>query len=77
MPYPYAVTEPWQGMEGLMKAWKTIIAALMFAAAMGVVQANAAGTPEEAKALAEKASGLVKAEGDKAFATLSDPNGDL
>ncbi|MBV8534376.1 MAG: cache domain-containing protein [Alphaproteobacteria bacterium] len=58
-----------------MKAWKTIVAALMFAAALSFAQANAAGTPEDAQALAEKAAGLVKAEGDKAFATLSDPNG--
>ena len=58
-----------------MKAWKAILAALVFAATMGFAQANAAGTPEEAQALAEKAAVLVKAEGDKAFATLSDPNG--
>jgi hypothetical protein len=58
-----------------MKAWKTILAALMVAATMGFAQANAAGTPEEAQALAEKAAGLVKTEGDKAFPTLSDPNG--
>ncbi len=58
-----------------MKTFKTVAAALMFVLAAGFAQANAAGTPEQAQALAEKAAALVKAEGDKAFAKLSDPNG--
>ncbi len=34
-----------------------------------------AATPDDAKAMAEKAAALVKAEGDKAFSTISDPSG--
>ena len=34
-----------------------------------------AATPDEAKALAEKAAALVAAEGEKAFPTIADPNG--
>ena len=34
-------------------------------------------TPEEAQAMAEKAAALVAAQGDKAFAAISDPNGEF
>ncbi len=57
-----------------MKNLKAIIAALALVMAGALWQANAA-TPEDAQALAEKAAALVKAEGEKAYAKLSDPNG--
>jgi signal transduction histidine kinase len=36
-----------------------------------------AATPDEAKAMAEKAAALVAAEGDKAFPKFQDPNGEF
>ncbi len=50
------------------------IAALAFIMTAALVPANAA-TPDDAKAMAEKAAALVKAEGEKAFPKISDPNG--
>ena len=50
------------------------IAAVVLAASAALVQAQAA-TPDDAKAMAEKAAALVAAEGDKAFPKISDPNG--
>jgi signal transduction histidine kinase len=49
-----------------------MIAAL---ALLGVLVSAHAATPEDAKALTEKAAALVAAEGDKAFTKLNDPNG--
>lgn len=54
---------------------RTFLAALALIIASALMPALAAGTVDEAKALADKAAGLVAADGEKAFATLSDPNG--
>jgi hypothetical protein len=43
----------------------------------GVFAPAFAGTPEEAKALCQKAAALIVAEGDKAFAKISDPSGEF
>ena len=43
---------------------------------VGFASGARAASPEEAQALAEKAVALVKAEGDKAFPKISDPNGE-
>lgn len=48
------------------------LATFIAVAAAGVARA---ATPEQAQALADKAASLVAKDGDKAFATLSDPNG--
>ncbi len=42
----------------------------------GFVAGARAASPDDAKAMAEKAVALVKAEGEKAFPKLSDPNGE-
>lgn len=47
--------------------------ALLMSAAF--IPAHAAGTPAQAKALAEKAATLVSSEGAKAFTTINNPNG--
>jgi cytochrome c len=54
----------------------------MIAAGFAMILAGAftpvfATTPEEAKDIGDKAAALVAAEGDKAFAKLSDRNGDF
>ena len=54
---------------------KLVIAGVVLLLGAAIVPASAS-TPDEAKALAEKAAALVASEGDKAFATLSDPKGD-
>jgi len=51
------------------------VAALVLLIGAALTPARAAGTPDEAKALAEKAAALVAAEGEKAFAKFDDPNG--
>ncbi len=58
----------------LKKLTRTTIAALLIAAGTAVITAQAA-TPDDAKAMAEKAAALVASEGDKAFSKISDPNG--
>lgn len=58
----------------LKKLTRIVIAALILAAGAVSLTAQAA-TPDDAKALAEKAAALVTAEGDKSFPTISDPNG--
>lgn len=47
--------------------------ALLMSAAF--IRAHAAGTPAQAKALAEKAVTLVRSDGSKAFATINSPSG--
>ncbi len=54
---------------------RTLIAALVLAFCAVATLPAFAGTPEEAKVLAQKAASLVATEGDKAFAKLSDPAG--
>lgn len=50
-----------------------VIALTLFAgAALAPVRA---ATPDEAKALADKAAALIAGEGDKAFSKIDDPNG--
>ena len=58
----------------LKKLTRTSIAALALIASAALMPAHAA-TPDDAKAMAEKAAALVAAEGDKAFPKISDPNG--
>jgi len=58
----------------MTKFGRTVIAVLAFMLAAGWWQAHGA-TFEQAQALAEKAAVLIKAEGDKAFPKLVDPNG--
>jgi hypothetical protein len=55
---------------------KTMLAGAALLLAAMAAPAGAAD-PEEAKAMAEKAAALVKAEGEKAFPTISDPNGEF
>ena len=58
----------------LKKLTRTTIAALAIAAGAAVMTAQAA-TPDDARAMAEKAAALVAKDGDKAFSQISDPNG--
>ena len=59
----------------MLKSLKmAIVAGFMLACAGAVVPATA-GTPEQAKALAEKAAALVASDGEKAFPMLNDPKG--
>ena len=60
----------------LNSAKAIVIAGLAFALLGICAPAWAAGTPEQAKALAEKAAVLVAKEGDKAFPALNDPKGE-
>jgi len=53
---------------------RVAIAAFALVAAAAIAPVKAA-TPDDAKAMAEKAAALVAAEGEKAFPTISDPNG--
>ena len=55
----------------------TRLSILTFALFMtaAIVPAHAAGTPAQAKALAEKAATLVSSEGAKSFSTINNPNG--
>jgi hypothetical protein len=46
-----------------------------FMLALAAAAPAGAASPDDAKAMAEKAAALVKAEGEKAFPTISDPNG--
>ena len=55
---------------------RTIIAALAGLALMPMVVASEMATPDEAKAMSEKAQGAVNGMGsEKAFAAFADPNG--
>ena len=58
----------------LKKLTRMAIAALLVAASAALIPAQAA-TPDDAKAMAEKAAALVAKDGDKAFSQISDPNG--
>jgi len=58
-----------------MRSAKRVLAGVFMLLAGAVLTPAVAATPDEAKALAEKAATLVASEGDKAFATISDPNG--
>jgi cytochrome c len=58
----------------LKKLTRTTVAALAIVASAALMPAQAA-TPDDAKAMAEKAAALVAAEGDKAFPKISDPDG--
>ena len=51
------------------------IMALALLTSAAFVPAHAAGTPAQAKALANKAAALVASEGTKAFAQISNPQG--
>jgi len=59
----------------LMNLTRIAVAALVLLIGAALMPARAAGTPDEAKALAEKAAALVAAEGEKAFPKFNDPNG--
>ena len=58
----------------LKKLTRVAIAAAVLAASAAFMSAQAA-TPDDAKAMAEKAAALVSTEGEKAFPTISNPNG--
>jgi cytochrome c len=51
-----------------------VVAVALLGAAIAPVLA---ATPEEAQAMAEKAAALVAAQGEKAFAAISDPSGEF
>jgi len=59
----------------LKKSIQITVAALALAGA-GIAPALAA-SPDDAKAMAEKAAALVTAQGDKAFPAFDDPNGEF
>jgi len=59
----------------MWKSAKTVILAGLALILVGAIVPTQAATPEQAQALAEKAAALVASQGEKAFATLSDPNG--
>jgi hypothetical protein len=60
----------------MTRSYKTTIVAGLALLLAGVAPA-VAGTPDEAKALCEKAAALVVAEGEKAFAKIDDPAGEF
>jgi cytochrome c len=51
-----------------------LVALALFVSA-ALLPAHAGGTPEQAKALAEKAAALVSADGAKAFSEINNPHG--
>jgi cytochrome c len=53
------------------------IAVAAFALAGAVIAPVLAASPDEAKAMAEKAAALVAAQGEKAFPAFDDPNGEF
>ena len=59
----------------MWKSAKTILLAGLALVLAGTMVPARAATPEQAQALAEKAATLVASQGEKAFATLTDPNG--
>jgi signal transduction histidine kinase len=58
----------------MFKSATTMLAGAVMLALAAAGPAGAA-SPDDAKAMAEKAAALVKTDGEKAFPTISDPNG--
>ena len=61
----------------MLKLCRLAFAATLAASFVGAATPVWAGTPDEAKALADKAAALIVAEGERAFPKINDPAGEF